>query len=300
MLDYKLLAALAAVIEQGGFERAALTLRLSQSAVSQRIKLLEARVGQPVLLRLTPPAPTEVGRRLLHHVQQVRLLERDLDGLADADAQPERLRIALNADSLATWWTPAVSEFCSQRGLLFELLVEDQDVGLQRMRAGDVAACLCAQQRPVAGARSEGLGAMRYLALATPAFVARHLPRGLDEQAILRSPAVVFGPDDQLQRRYLQALGIVGPLNYHLCPSSEGFLAMVRHGLGWGMVPELQAQALLASGGLVELVPGRPLDVALYWHHWRNGSTLLSELSGHLLRHAQQALRQLPNGLSAC
>lgn len=300
MLDYKLLNALAAVIEQGGFERAALVLGLSQSAVSQRIKLLEARVGQPVLVRLTPPTPTEVGRRLLHHVQQVRLLERDLQGLVADEPQPERLRIALNADSLATWWTPAVSGFCSQYGLLLELLVEDQDVGLKRMRAGEVAACLCAQERPVAGARSEGLGAMRYLALATPAFVARHLPEGLDEQALLRSPAVVFGADDQLQRRYLQGLGIAGPLNYHLCPSSEGFLNMVRHGLGWGMVPELQAQALLVSGALVELLPGRPLDVALYWHHWRNGSALLGELTGHLLSHAQRALRQLPSGPSPC
>ena len=78
MFDYKLLAALAAVVEQAGFERAAQALGLSQSAISQRIKLLEARVGQPVLLRDTPPRPTELGQRLLNHVQQVRLLERDL------------------------------------------------------------------------------------------------------------------------------------------------------------------------------------------------------------------------------
>jgi LysR family transcriptional regulator (chromosome initiation inhibitor) len=300
MLDYKLLGALAAVIEQGGFERAALALGLSQSAVSQRIKLLEARVGQPVLMRLSPPAPTDVGRRLLHHVQQVRLLERDLQGLVADEGQPERLRIALNADSLATWWAPAVSDFCIQYGLLLELLVEDQDVGLRRMRAGEVAACLCAQERPVAGARSLALGSMRYLALATPAFVAQHLPQGFDEQALLRSPAVVFGADDQLQRRYLQGLGMAGPLNYHLCPSSEGFLAMVQHGLGWGMVPELQARSLLASGALVELLPGRPVDVALYWHHWRNGSRLLDQLGRYLADHAGQALRPPSDGPGRC
>ena len=162
MFDYKLLAALAAVVEQGGFERAAQVLGLSQSAVSQRIKLLEARVGQPVLQRRTPPAATELGQRLLNHVQQVRWLERDLGQSVPALAggsQPERLRIALNADSLATWWAPAVAAFCAEQQVLLELVVEDQEVGLKRMRAGEVAACVCAAERPVAGARSVALGA---------------------------------------------------------------------------------------------------------------------------------------------
>ena len=130
MFDYKLLAALAAVVEQGGFERAAQLLGLSQSAVSQRIKLLEARVGQPVLVRATPPTPTEVGTRLLNHVQQVRLLERDLQRQVPAleeDGIPERLRIALNADSLATWWAASVAGFCAEQRVLMELVVEDQE-----------------------------------------------------------------------------------------------------------------------------------------------------------------------------
>ncbi|KPW64915.1 Chromosome replication initiation inhibitor protein [Pseudomonas syringae pv. broussonetiae] len=171
MFDYKLLSALAAVIEQAGFERASQVLGLSQSAVSQRIKLLEARIGLPVLVRATPPSPTDIGRRLLNHVQQVRLLERDLQSQVpalDEEGMPERLRIALNADSLATWWAPAIGAFCTQHRLLLDLVVEDQDVGLKRMRAGEVAACLCGSERPVAGARSQLLGAMRYRALASP------------------------------------------------------------------------------------------------------------------------------------
>ena len=293
MFDYKLLAALAAVVEQAGFERAAQVLGLSQSAVSQRIKLLEARVGQPVLVRATPPTPTEIGRRLLNHVQQVRLLERDLQGQVpalDEGALPERLRIALNADSLATWWAAAVGAFCAEHRVLLDLVVEDQDVGLKRMRAGEGAACVCAAERPVAGARSVALGAMRYRALASPAFIARHFPHGVTPAMLARVPAIVFGPDDLLQHRYLAALGVEGGFIHHLCPSSEGFVRLTEGGLGWGLVPEQQVLGELARGELVELIAGRPIDVPLYWHHWRNGGELLGRLTGHLRKAAAECL----------
>jgi LysR family transcriptional regulator (chromosome initiation inhibitor) len=293
LLDYKLLSALAAVVEQAGFERAAQALGLSQSAVSQRIKLLEARLGQPVLQRSSPPLPTEVGRRLLNHVQQVRLLERNLHGQVPelaAGALPERLRIALNADSLATWWAPAVSQFCADRQLLLELVVEDQAVGLKRMRAGDVAACVCASEEPVSGARCEPLGAMRYLALASPAFIARQLQGVVNPSRLPQVPAIVFGVDDRLQQRYLNALGLADGFVHHLCPSSEGFVQMALAGLGWGLVPALQVQAQLARGELVELLPGHHLDVPLYWHHWRQGGELLQQLTSHLRRATVNAL----------
>ncbi|WP_308364556.1 MULTISPECIES: LysR family transcriptional regulator ArgP [unclassified Microbulbifer] len=293
MFDYKLLSALAAVVEQAGFERAALVLGLSQSAVSQRIKLLEARVGQPVLVRATPPQPTDLGRRLLNHVQQVRLLERDLQGQVpalDEGGQPERLRVAINADSLATWWAPAVADFCAGHRVLLDHVVEDQDVGLKRMRAGEVAACVCAAERPVAGARSVALGAMRYRAVASPAFIDRHFPAGVTPAALAHSPAIVFGPDDFLQHRYLESLGVAGGFAYHLCPSSEGFVHLTSGGFGWGLVPELQVAGELARGELVELLPERPVDVPLYWHHWRNGGELLGELTRQLVRLAERLL----------
>ncbi|MEE3158334.1 MAG: LysR family transcriptional regulator ArgP [Pseudomonadota bacterium] len=287
MVDYKLLMALAAVIEHAGFERAASNLGLSQSAVSQRIKLLEARLGTAVLVRSAPPQATAAGQRLLNHVQQVRLLERDLQAdlpqMADA-AGRTRLRVALNADSLATWWAAAVSAWCERERVLLDLQVEDQDVGLRRMRSGEVAACLCAAEQPVAGARSLLLGQMPYLAVASPAFVARHFPQGVAAADVARIPAVVFGPDDRLQHRFVQQLGVTGEFDYHLCPSSEGFVRMLEAGVGWGMVPALQVTEELETGRLLQLLPGQTLEVPLYWHYWRSGGQLLAGLTDELVR----------------
>tara|TARA_Y100000589_G_scaffold174635_1_gene165724 strand:+ start:13204 stop:14070 length:867 start_codon:yes stop_codon:yes gene_type:complete len=279
--------ALAAVIEHAGFERAASNLGLSQSAVSQRIKLLEARLGTAVLVRSAPPQATAAGQRLLNHVQQVRLLERDLQAdlpqMADA-AGRTRLRVALNADSLATWWAAAVSAWCERERVLLDLQVEDQDVGLRRMRSGEVAACLCAAEQPVAGARSLLLGQMPYLAVASPAFVQRHFPQGVAAADVARIPAVVFGPDDRLQHRFVQQLGVTGEFDYHLCPSSEGFVRMLEAGVGWGMVPALQVTEELETGRLLQLLPGQTLEVPLYWHYWRSGGQLLAGLTDELVR----------------
>lgn len=293
MLDYKLLAALAAVVEQGGFERAAGVLGLSQSAISQRIKLLEARLGAPVLVRANPPQATAAGQRLLNHVQQVRLLERDLRHdlpQISSDAGRTRLRVALNADSLATWWAGAVAPWCERERVLLDQQLEDQDVGLRRMRSGEVAACLCAVEQPVAGARSLLLGEMHYLAVASPGFIRRYFPDGLSQTDVRSVPAVVFGPDDQLQHRFVRQLGVDGEFEYHLCPSSEGFVRMLEAGIGWGMVPALQIGDALRAGRLQELSPGWSQPVPLYWHYWRSGGQLLEGLTAELARRAPALL----------
>ena len=265
MLDYKLLHALAIVVECEGFERAGDVLGLSQSAVSQRIKALEVRLGQPVLIRSPHLAPTPAGQRLLTHYQQVQLLERDLRGsLPTLDDQAPRLRIAINADSLVTWWA--------------------EDVGLKRLRDGDGAACLCATPQPIAGARSVALGEMRYHPLATPAYIERYFPEGPCKESFQSAPAIVFGPHDQLQHRFLAQCGYHGHFPYHLCPSSEGFVRLATAGVGYGMMPQLQVGELMASGQLASVAPGHFLAVPLYWHFWRHSGQLIQRLTQHLSR----------------
>nr|WP_299242796.1 LysR family transcriptional regulator ArgP [uncultured Halomonas sp.] len=291
MLDYKLLQALAAVVDQSGFERGARHLGLTQSAVSQRIKLLEARLGQPVLARTPKLTPTPLGQRLLNHVQQVSLLEHDLfEQIPALGEREQRLRVAINADSLATWWAPVTGEFCKRQGLLLDLIVEDQDVALKRMRDGEVAGCICATPQPVQGARSQPLGNMRYRALASPDYMARHFPEGVTIEALRRAPAIVFGPDDQLQHRYLALHGYREPFPHHLCPSSEGFLHLACAGMGYGLIPEQQVTRELGEGLLIDLDTQRFIDVPLYWHYWRQGGRTLAALTDHLVNACPQWL----------
>lgn len=280
MIDYKLLEALATVVECGGFERAGDALGLSQSAVSQRIRTLEIRLGQPVLIRSPVLKATPAGQRLLNHVQQVQLLERDLaKSLPTLDEPSARLRIALNADSLATWWAEAIGEFCRTEGLLLDLVIEDQDVGLRRMREGDVAACLCSSPQPVAGARCVPMGSMIYLPLATPGYIERHFPEGLTDDALRHAPAIVFGPNDQLQHRFLAGCGFHGSFPYHLCPSSEGFVKLAAAGMGYGMIPEIQAREELTANTLTSIASGQQLEVELYWHFWRHSGGAMDRLT---------------------
>ena len=290
MLDYRLLEALSTVIETGGFERAANRLYLTQSAISQRIRQLEHRLGQPVLLRTTPPRATDLGRRLHNHLQQVRQLEH---GLID-DTDPERplaVRLTVNADSMATWLPEALADCRLSERMDFDLVVEDQEIGLRRMKNGEVMACICAEAQPVNGGLAEPLGFLRYRALASPAFIERFaLHRNRD--SLLVAPCLIFNHDDRLQHRFLEDLGLNEPGRTHRCPSSEGFVRMTLAGLGYGMMPELQVAEALNQGHLVDIQPGYYLDVPLYWHYWQTESPAMAALRDSVTRHARQVLRR--------
>ena len=184
MLDYASLSALASVVREGSFERAARALHVTPSAISQRIRLLEERVGCALVVRGQPCRATETGRRLCQHVDRVRLLEHELHGevpsLEQEGVARVTLPIAVNADSLATWFAPAVAAFAAGEPVLLDVAVDDQDHTAEWLRSGAVQAAVTANARPATGCNSQPLGAMRYRAVATPAFVERNFSAGVD------------------------------------------------------------------------------------------------------------------------
>ncbi|PYF10298.1 LysR family transcriptional regulator (chromosome initiation inhibitor) [Rhodobacter viridis] len=303
MLDYPLLAALAAVIREGGFERAAVVLGVTPSAVSQRIRALEERVGAALVVRSQPPVPTEAGARLCAHVEKVRLLEgelaSDLPALAGPGPGVPALPVAVNADSLGSWFLPAAARFSEATGALLHLVLDDEAHTAARLRSGEVLAAVTAEPAAVPGCRTRRLGALRYVACASPAFQARYFAEGVTAAALNRAPVLQFDRKDGLQARWLRQhfdQALTAPT--HQVPSTQGFLDASLVGLGWALHPLPLAAVPLAEGRLVELVPGAGMDVVLHWQHARLGARLLETLTREVAAEAARSLFPVA-GLSA-
>ncbi len=259
------LAALTAVLRHGSFETAAAELGVTPSAVSQRIKALEDRVGAALVNRASPCTGTPIGNRLAKHAEDVGLLEAQLSRDLALDPAPalSRLRVAVNADSLATWFVAAMA---AVPDTLFDLVIDDQDHSADWLRRGAVSAAVCGLGKPVTGCTAYPLGALRYVATASPGFMARWFADGVTAEALARAPCLTFNAKDGLQRRWIEqvsAARLSPPV--HFLPSSNAFVAAAEAGIGWGMNPLPLVGAALNDGRLVPLVPGHPLDVPLTW-----------------------------------
>ena len=297
--DPAALECLAAIVEEGGFERAARRLNITQSAVSQRLRALEAQVGSVLIVRSRPLKPTSAGQLLLKHTKQLRLLradlERDLQDLMPSGRgggrEEERIAIAINADSIATWAVDALGDLVRQR-LPLEIIADDQDFTQEWLRSGQVMGCVTTLKSALRGCRMVPLGAMQYVAVAAPELARRQLPQGLTAHNFRDVPFVSFNRKDDMQAEFVtRTFGLKRvSLSRVFVPSSEGQVRAVAAGWGVSVVPELLARPWLQQGRLVDLAPGHTLPIQLYWHCWNLESELLEVLSGALKTAAAQSL----------
>ncbi|WP_187359878.1 LysR family transcriptional regulator ArgP [Chitinolyticbacter meiyuanensis] len=281
MFDYKLLEALEMVARAGSFDGAAKRLHLTQSAVSQRIRLLEERFGAVLLVREAPVRPTAAGERLLAHVRQVRALEQALEAQVDGEAGWQTIRIGVNADSLAIGLIPALAAVLRQHRILLDCVVDDESYTLDLLKSGEVGGCISTQAQAVAGCEVVSLGALPYVFVATRAFAHHFFIAGVTKEALEQAPAAVYGQKQSLHRRWLRDLHGLEDGGYpcHAIPDSSALFAAACAGVAYAVVPRVQAIAALADEALVMLdVP--PLPIPLYWHHaarQNNAATALTE-----------------------
>lgn len=291
MLDYALLDAMAAVIRTGSFEKAAQQIGVTPSAISQRVKLLEERLGTSLIIRGQPCMATPAGRRLSRHVEEIGLMEHELRAeLADVlpAARAPTIRIAVNADSMATWFMPALAGL---EGRLFDLVLDDESNTAEWLRRGEVSAAVSTAPGPVQGCSSRSLGTQLYVATANPAFMHRWFPAGVTEAAIATAPSLTFNIKDELQDAWIaQVFGQRAARPTHWIPSSHGFVDASLAGIGWGMNPISLVSGHLDAGRLIELIPDTPLSVPLYWHWSRAVETGLRELTQAVLKTARERL----------
>lgn len=289
MLDYDHIAAVAAVIRTGTFDKAAQQLHVTPSAVSQRVKALEERLGTVLIVRGQPCTGTAAGDLLSRHAEKVSLLETEFwQGFGAPTAAPVTLRIAVNADSLATWFVHAMA---AVDGILFDIVVDDQDHSADWLRRGAVLAAVTASAAPVQGCGIRALGALRYLATASPAFAGKHFVGGVTAETLIQAPAMRFDAKDELQSKWMEsAIGRSVVVPSHWVPSTHAFLDGALAGLGWGMNPEPLARPHVAAGRLVELIPARPLDIPLYWQWSKIVEPAIAPVTAAILAAARRHL----------
>ncbi|MHC9297110.1 LysR family transcriptional regulator ArgP [Mycobacterium sp. LTG2003] len=282
-IDGQQLAAFAAVIELGSFDAAAQRLHVTPSAVSQRIKALEQRVGQVLVVREKPCTATSAGVPLLRLAAQTALLESEtLTEMGGGSAQRTRIALAVNADSMATWFTGVFGQLPQ---VLFDIRIEDQDLSARFLREGVVMGAVTTERSAVSGCRVYPLGAMRYVPVASAEYVQRHFSDGFTREAAANAPSLAWNRDDALQDQLVRKAfrkDVARPT--HFIPTAEGFGAAVKSGLGWGMYPEELVDASFVP------ITTHHLDVPLFWQCWKLDSPTVTAITD-AVRSAAGSLR---------
>jgi len=279
------LETLLAIVEEGSFEVAASVLGISPSAVSQRIKALEASTGRVLVRRANPVGATEAGEVLVQAARRMALVQAETDARLGQRLARVPLSVAINSDSLATWFTQVLSDTAQRGDVALRIRIEDEARTLAMLRRGDVLGAVTREHSPVSGCDSTFLGTMRYFAVAAP-----HIAEGFHSGRFTweTMPLVGYGPNDQvlddaMRERFIDSHVVRARVSQ--IPSSEGYLEAVRVGLGWGLLPQAQAQPLVESKELL-LLDDRQLDIDLYWQRWRLESEVLSDLTRSVINAA--------------
>ncbi|KRB36347.1 LysR family transcriptional regulator ArgP [Microbacterium sp. Root180] len=291
-IPFELAETVAAVVDEGTLDAAARRLHITPSAVSQRIKTLEEQLGRVVLVRSKPARATEAGVAIVRLARQAALLEHDTVAELGADADEgarTAVPLAVNADSLGTWFLAPLARLSQRHPVVFDLHRDDQDFTAGLLESGTVMGAVTSRATPVAGCRVSTLGAMRYEAVATPAFVERWVLGAAIAEALNAAPVVDFDRRDDLQNEWLRAMGATARPPRHFVPASNDFATAVRLGLGWALLPTFQSAEPLARGELVRL-GGPPIDVPLHWQQWNLRSPLLDAIAEEIVAEGRRVL----------
>lgn len=240
-------------------------------------------------------SPTPAGEVLLRHVKALRILEgsalQELVPRPKPNA-PVPLSIAVNADSLATWFPEVLKELLLSQLVALEVIADDQDHTSQLLSRGEVIGCISTSPKAADGFVAERLGAMEYRCYSTSEFAQSAFPDGLTVPSVLAAPAVLFNRKDSLHDDFLKSRFGFSIDRYakHFLPSPVALLEGVAMGAGYGLIPSTQAQPLVDSGRLIDLCPNHGVMVDLSWHHWELEPPLAHDITALIVKVAKREL----------
>jgi LysR family transcriptional regulator (chromosome initiation inhibitor) len=292
MQDYHGIEALSCVLMMQSFEKAALKLHITQSAVSQRIKNLESYYGEPILIRTLPYRPTKLGNQLIRLLAQIQLLEENfVQERAATDSMP-KCAIALNRDSLETWFLGALSEKSLIADVIVEIIADDQEHTLEYFKNGLVSACLSTESKALKGAEAVYLGTMKYILTASQQFLKRYEFQNDLMSFFRKAPALQFDRNDHLHERYLKHYfaNLDAEISYKIIPSVYGFKKYALLGFGYGLIPEIDIADELKTKKLLNMFPTRVWETKLYWHMWSIKSVIYEKFNTEIIKYAQKIL----------
>ena len=295
MLDYRAIAALRAIIETQGFESAAQKLFITQSAVSQRIRTLENYYGKPVLIRMLPYRPTELGQSLLGHYKRLMFLEESLTLPGMSKGQSPRISVALSRDSVETWFVDVMAKLKNIASLKIEIIADDQEITLDYLKKGLVSACASTESRSITGCQAKLLGFFDYVLVASPGFIKKYFQNKKDQvKNLVEAPYVIFDNKDYLHTRYLKKFFNISEINpnYHVVPSIAGFRQFALQGYACALIPKIDIINDLNKKKLINLFPDKIWKMPIYWHSWVLENKNYKQFNDLVLSVAKNVLRQ--------
>lgn len=285
-----------AVVEEASFERAAKRLSVTPSAISQRIKQLEDRVGQLLIIRQSPCKPTPAGNKLLARVKPMSVLESEvMDDFLPEDPASNRstkFSIAVNEDSFSTWLLNALARLHQEYDYQFDVRLDNEDFTLEHLKNGQVIGALTSERKALQGCVVHELGKMRYCAVATPALYERYFRNGLTVEAFQQAPMIDYDQKDFLQKRFIKIVTgqDIDPLSVHYLPSASGIVEAAKLGMGWCVAHEGLLGDLIETKQLINIAPDNSLYEPLYWQHAGIRSRVLSQITESLVKESSQVL----------
>lgn len=279
----------AEILRSGSFEAAARKLHITPSAVSQRIRQLEDQLGQLLIIRGTPSRPTDAGKRLFKHAQQIQSVEDDFFNELNQTTD-YKISVAVNMDSMDSWFLDVITA-AADSGIMLDLKAEDQQFSESLLREGKVMAAVSTNSRPIQGCSTELLGTMYYTAYASVVFYEKYFSAGNRLDNLIASPAICFNEKDGLQHAFLKSVAgkDIEPTTMFI-PSNTAYVETILRGVGWGMLPDFISEQQLTQGKMVKLFPEFSIAVNLYWIRWNTKITALDRLSECVRSAAQKHL----------